>query len=87
MYDMITMALCGLIGGVVRTLVGWRKDRRYNKKASWKWDKARFTLWTSAVIGAFAALLLDENLKFALIAGYVGTDFIEGVWIQGKNAK
>jgi len=86
MDGIIVSALCGLLGGAVRAIVGWRKERKYVKGAPWRWSKARFTLVTSAVIGLFAAMLLNENLKFALAAGYMGTDFIEGM-INSQSGK
>ncbi len=85
MNNLITHILAGLAGGAVRAIVGWRKERRFRHGAPWRWSKAKFTLLTSAVIGAFAAALLYQPL--ALLAGYAGTDFIEGMYTAkfGKN--
>jgi len=76
-----TMVLVGAIGGTVRSLVGILKYMQQNKQD----QKVRagyllFSIFVSAVIGGFAGALSEGNWKIAGLAGYAGTDFIEGLY-------
>ena len=81
---MIEFAVYGLIGGLVRGVVGLTKMKVFKKK----FDAYRFvfTLATSAVIGAFAGTLVVGDFRISLLAGYAGTDFIEGLWQMRKKS-
>ena len=76
-----TMVLVGAIGGTVRSLVGILKYMQQNKQD----QKVRagyllFSIFVSAVIGGSAGALSEGNWKIAGLAGYAGTDFIEGLY-------
>jgi Na+/H+ antiporter NhaC len=76
-----TMVLVGAVGGMVRSLVGILKYLQQNKED----QKLRvgyllFSIFVSAVIGGFAGALSEGNWKIAGLAGYAGTDFIEGLY-------
>ena len=78
---LLAFVVAGLIGGAVRSIVGWQKERYRKNTSRWTWAKARFCLLTSAVIGGFAgALLYDTTLSMVMLAGYAGGDFIEGMY-------
>ena len=75
---MIEFAFYGLLGGIVRALVGITKAM---KKKRFRFNNKRFffTLISSAIIGAFVALLMSPDYRLALFAGYAGTDLLEGL--------
>ncbi len=74
----------GLFGGAIRALVGLFKNKVFQGKEKFKHGKFWFTIIGSAIIGAFCALLIIEDYRFALIAGYAGTDFIQGIYRMRK---
>ncbi|MFQ5621526.1 MAG: hypothetical protein ACE5FT_06825 [Candidatus Nanoarchaeia archaeon] len=80
------MAYYGFLGGVVRALVGLMKSKMFKRKFD-AWYLV-FTLIASGVIGAAAGLLVYGDYRLAILAGYAGTDFIEGVYrIRFKGDK
>lgn len=79
--SLASMVLAGAAGGAVRSLVGILKYMERNKRR----EKLRvgyllFSVLVSAVIGGFAGALCDGSWKIAALAGYAGTDFIEGLY-------
>jgi hypothetical protein len=81
-----TMVLVGAAGGTVRALVGILKYMERNKRN----EKVRigyllFSVFVSAAIGGFAGALCEGNWKIAGLAGYAGTDFIEGLYKIKKS--
>lgn len=90
--------MVGACGQLVRVAVGLKKLRDKNAAEGTKtaFDAKRF--WISMVLGAFAAVLaalfqsggethaMDRDFIFTLlVAGYAGSDFIEG--FMGRQAK
>lgn len=41
----------------------------------------------SGFIGMFAAMVFVSEAWFVLLAGYAGTDFIEGIWKAMRRGK
>ena len=72
------LAYYGFFGGVVRALVGLMKSRTFKKKFDPTY--LLFTLVASGVIGMASGLLVYGDYRLAILAGYAGTDFIEGVY-------
>ena len=70
-------AIFGFAGGVIRATFGLLK-KPPKKKISWK--KLVITLLSSGVIGLFTSIFSPEDIRISLLAGYGGTDFIEGLW-------
>ena len=70
----------GLFGGIIRTLVGLFKHKVFTGKEKFNSKKFWFTLILSGAIGAFCALLLIEDYRLILLAGYAGTDLIQGLY-------
>lgn len=73
--------LFGVLGGLVRALVGIAKyfnENRVKKKIQ-PWYIV-FTLFVAAVVGGLAGALADGDWRLAVIAGYAGTDFLEGLY-------
>ncbi len=73
--------LFGILGGFVRALVGIAKYFEKNKteKKIRPWYLI-FTLLVSAVVGGLAGALAGGDWRLAIIVGYAGTDFLEGLY-------
>lgn len=71
----------GLLGGIVRSLVGILKYFERNKETGTirVWYVV-FSLIVAAIVGGLAGVLADSDWRFAIVAGYAGTDFIEGLY-------
>jgi hypothetical protein len=68
----------GALGGLGRACVGVLKAYRRKEKLSWKYFF--ITLFSSAVVGAVAALLVTDDYRFAVLVGYAGMDILENVY-------
>lgn len=70
----------GIFGGIIRALVGLFKNKVFTGKEKFNTKKFWFTIIISGLIGAFCSLLLIDDYRIALLAGYAGTDLIQGVY-------
>jgi hypothetical protein len=70
----------GFLGGIVRALVGIIKYKKTHTRFVFLPGRFLFTLIASGVIGVFVALLIANDYRIALLAGYAGTDLIEGIY-------
>lgn len=73
--------LFGIIGGFVRALIGLWKfyGKKKGKRKKFRWGYIGFSLMVSGIVGVFAGALEGGNWRFALLMGYVWTDFLEGM--------
>jgi uncharacterized membrane protein len=77
---LIAMSM-GVLGGVLRALVGFVKYfERNQKKRVIDWWYLAFSLIVSAIIGSIAGSLSQGDWRLAVVAGYAGTDFVEGLY-------
>jgi fluoride ion exporter CrcB/FEX len=79
MQPILTQALFGAIGGLVRSLVGILKHYRTSKNPQINPSYLILTVVGSAIIGAFTAIFTPNDPKVSLAAGYLGMDIIEGI--------
>ena len=79
--------LFGLLGGIVRAFVGVFKHKVLTGKERFKSGKFLFTIIGSGIIGLFCALLTVSDYRISLLAGYAGTDVIQGIYkiTKGKT--
>jgi len=81
-----SIILAGLFGGVVRALVGILKRVRSKKFKEFDPFYFSWTVALSGIVGVFAALLLSQDYKISMLAGYAGIDLIESmIKIQQKK--
>tara|TARA_Y100000310_G_C20593552_1_gene769345 strand:- start:198 stop:449 length:252 start_codon:yes stop_codon:yes gene_type:complete len=74
----------GALGGLARGCVGILKAYRKKEKLSWKYFF--ITVFSSAVVGCVAALLVTQDYRFAVLVGYAGMDVLEsGYKIYNKK--
>lgn len=81
METLLPSILFGILGGLVRALVGIVKYFEKNKKE----QKIRFwylafSLFVAALVGGVAGAIVGGDWRLAVIAGYAGTDFLEGIY-------
>lgn len=74
----------GLFGGIVRSIVGLFKHKVFSGKERFNNIKFWFTIILSGFIGVFCALLTVSDFRIILLAGYAGTDLIQGVYKIAK---
>ena len=77
--------LMGVAGGLVRGLVGILKHYETAPPPQRiRWGYFSFSLLVAAAVGALAGAVIEGDWRFAAVAGYAGTDFIESVYKLGK---
>lgn len=78
---MLSSILFGVLGGFVRALVGiakyFEKNKAEQKIRAWY---LIFTLFVAAVVGRLAGVLANGDRRLAVIAGYAGRGFLEGLY-------
>ena len=78
-------AVLGGLGGLTRSIVGLFKAKARHDKI-----KIGFIVRTvrlSAVSGTFIGLLFSFNPIMSFVAGYVGSDVLEGIYASFKRTK
>jgi len=83
---MLLFAAWGALGQFVRSCIGLKKAIESGEKVSFRYWLA--TMILGAIIGAVAGILAqgvtaEATWLVSFIAGYAGTDFIEGI-VKGK---
>lgn len=79
MTELVAAGLFGLIGGLLRALVGILKNYRMKKQKRFKPLYLIVTLLISAAIGTTASLALSTNYLMNLVVGYAGIDLLENM--------
>lgn len=79
----VTMAhiISGMIGGLIRALVGITKSSTFTpEKFKFAWKYFGFSLLVSAIVGIMSGIIADNDWRISLLAGYAGTDFLESLY-------
>ena len=85
MEPTLIAGLMGLIGGTTRGIVGLLKALSLRRKILWGYYT--ITLAMAMIIGIFTGLIFDFDSKLSLLAGYAGTDILEGIYKSFKVQK
>ena len=80
MEKYIVYILAGFMGGIIRGLVGFVKNKTIEKADHFKPQYFIITILISGVVGAAAGALADTEWQVSFLAGYAGTDFIENLY-------
>jgi len=80
--DVLLIFLAGFLGGVIRGLIGISKyiNATPSKRRNVRKDWIILNLLSSGGIGLIVGVFIAEDIRFALLAGYAGTDFIENLF-------
>ncbi len=68
----------GGIGGLTRGVVGLLKALSLRRRILW--DYYVITVMVAVVIGVFVGIVFDFDKRLSLLAGYAGTDILEGIY-------
>ncbi|MBU1200245.1 hypothetical protein KJ953_01770 [Patescibacteria group bacterium] len=77
---MISILMGGLFGGVLRGLLGISKTLMTKKEESINYQWFFLNITVAAVIGLLAATMMGGDFRIALLAGYAGSDLLEGLF-------
>lgn len=75
-YHLVT----GLLGGLVRGLVGILKQTQNPDEFKIHWQYFGLTMLVSGIVGVVSGLIADGDWRISLLAGYAGTDFLESLY-------
>jgi len=78
MDGVMLAGLLGGIGGLTRGLVGLLKALSLRRKILWGYYL--ITVAVALVIGIFVGIVFDFDPRLSLLAGYAGTDILEGIY-------
>jgi hypothetical protein len=81
-FSVFLVFLAGFLGGVIRGLVGITKyiNATPGKRRKVRKDWIILSLLASGGMGLLAGVFITDDVKFALVAGYAGTDFVESLF-------
>lgn len=71
-------ALLGAVGGLTRGFVGLLKALSMRRRILWGYYL--ITIAIAFIIGIFTGLIFNFDYRLSLLAGYAGTDILEGIY-------
>lgn len=79
---MIEIFAAGFLGGLIRGLMGISKEIRSSptRKKKLRPEYLLVTLLASGGLGLLVGVFIAEDIRFALLAGYAGSDFLESIY-------
>jgi hypothetical protein len=78
MDTLVLAGLLGGIGGLTRGFVGLLKAISLRRRILWGYYA--ITVLIALVIGVFTGIIFSFDVRVSLLAGYAGTDIIEGIY-------
>ena len=76
--------LAGGMGGLVRGIVGVTKAQTFNPDTfKFQWKYFAITIVVSIIVGQMAGVVFNGDWRASLLAGYAGSDFLEGMYKIG----
>lgn len=85
MEGIVLAGLLGGIGGLTRGFIGLLKALSMRRKILWLYYT--ITVVIAVVIGIFVGIIFDFDPRLSLLAGYAGTDILEGIYKSFKVSK
>ena len=82
---LVLPGLLGGLGGMTRGIVGLLKAMSLRRRILWNYYI--ITLVVATIIGIFVGLIFNFDWRLSLLAGYAGTDIIEGIYKSFKVDK
>lgn len=77
--------ILGGIGGLTRGVVGLLKALSLRRRILWNYYVITVTI--AVIIGVFVGIIFDFDPRLSLLAGYAGTDILEGIYKSFKVQK
>ena len=81
----VLAGLLGGIGGLTRGVVGLLKALSLRRRILWPYYL--ITVAIAVIIGVFIGIIFDFDPRLSLLAGYAGTDILEGLYKSFKVQK
>lgn len=81
----VLAGLLGGIGGLTRGVVGLLKALSLRRRILWGYYL--ITVAIAVIIGVFIGIIFDFDPRLSLLAGYAGTDILEGIYKSFKVQK
>lgn len=78
MTEILLPAILGGVGGLTRGFVGLMKALSLRRKILWGYYA--ITVVIALVIGIFTGIIFSFDYRLSLLAGYAGTDILEGIY-------
>jgi len=78
MEEVWISAILGGIGGLTRGVVGLLKAISLKRKILWSYYF--ITVAIAVIIGIFVGSVFNFDKRLSLLAGYAGTDILEGIY-------
>jgi len=78
MDGVMLAGLLGGAGGLTRGVVGLLKALSLRRKIIWGYYL--ITVLVAIIIGVFVGIIFDFDPRLSLLAGYAGTDILEGIY-------
>ena len=85
MEPIVLAGLLGGIGGLTRGVVGLLKALSVRRRILWAYYA--ITVMIAVIIGIFVGIIFDFDPRLSLLAGYAGTDILEGIYKSFKVSK
>ena len=85
MEAIVLAGLLGGIGGLTRGVVGLLKALSLRRRILWGYYV--ITVVIALIIGVFIGIIFDFDPRLSLLAGYAGTDILEGIYKSFKVQK
>ena len=76
--ELVIPGLIGLVGGLTRGVIGLLKALSLRRRIIWTYWL--ITAVVAMIIGIFTGLIFNFDWRLALLAGYAGTDILEGIY-------
>lgn len=78
MNEIILAGVLGGIGGLTRGVVGLLKALSLKRRILWGYYA--ITVLVALIIGIFVGIIFNFDNRLSLLAGYAGTDILEGIY-------
>ena len=78
----VIAGILGGIGGLIRGVVGLLKALSLRRRIFWPYYL--ITVAIALIIGIFVGIIFDFDPRLSLLAGYAGTDILEGIYKSFK---
>jgi fluoride ion exporter CrcB/FEX len=78
MDTLLLAAILGGVGGLTRGLVGLMKALSLRRKILWGYYA--ITVLIAGILGVFTGIIFSFDYRLSLLAGYAGTDILEGIY-------
>jgi hypothetical protein len=78
LQELALPALLGAVGGLTRGFVGLLKALSLRRRILWGYYG--ITVVVAFIIGIFIGLVFNFDYRLSLLAGYAGTDILEGIY-------